>query len=390
MRTYERTHPWLTFRIDLRRASYRLWVALGEAQSKCEHIAGVPLKPAVAKFLHQLFLAKGALATTAIEGNTLTEEEVQLHLQNRLELPPSKDYLAQEIDNIVEACNGILNQLAAGVSGDLTPQQIHDYNKLVLKNLSLPAEVIPGAIRTYEVSVGRYPGAPAQYCELLIERLCNWLNSEEFQPPAGYDLIYGLMKAIVAHLYLAWIHPFGDGNGRVARLVEYQILVASGIPSTSAHLLSNHYNETRSEYYRLLDQASVSGGDILPFVEYAVRGFVEGLRNQLDLIRIQQWEIVWCNYIDEHFRNLNGKADIRRHNLILDLSRTLNPAPPVPIGEIQEISPRVAAAYATKNRKTLLRDIEWLTSEGLVQNTPEGIVPNRDVILAFLPLRKSS
>lgn len=49
---------------------------LGEAASKCEHIAGVPLRPSVAQELHRLYLAKGALATTAIEGNTLTENEV--------------------------------------------------------------------------------------------------------------------------------------------------------------------------------------------------------------------------------------------------------------------------------------------------------------------------
>src|SRR6266436_58210 len=73
MRTFERTHSWISFRIDLRQARPQLWLLLGEAASKCEHIAGVPLRPATAQSLHQLYLAKGALATTAIEGNTLTE-----------------------------------------------------------------------------------------------------------------------------------------------------------------------------------------------------------------------------------------------------------------------------------------------------------------------------
>jgi hypothetical protein len=80
---------------------------LGEARSKCEHIANVPLRPATAEQLHLLYLAKGALATTAIEGNTLSEDEVVRHLQGKLQLPPSKEYLAKEIDNIVAACNRI-------------------------------------------------------------------------------------------------------------------------------------------------------------------------------------------------------------------------------------------------------------------------------------------
>jgi len=74
---------------------------------KCEHISGVPLRPSVARQLHMIYLAKGVLATTAIEGNTLTESEVLQHLEGKLELPPSKEYLSKEIDNIIEACDKI-------------------------------------------------------------------------------------------------------------------------------------------------------------------------------------------------------------------------------------------------------------------------------------------
>ena len=77
MRTYEETHPWITFRLDLNKINYRGWMLLGEAQSKCEHLSGVPLVPGAAERLNELYLAKGVLATTAIEGNTLTEEQVK-------------------------------------------------------------------------------------------------------------------------------------------------------------------------------------------------------------------------------------------------------------------------------------------------------------------------
>jgi hypothetical protein len=64
--------------------------------------------------------------------------------------------------------------------------------------------------------------------------------------------------------------------------------MSASIPSPAAHLLSNHYNLTRQEYYRQLDRASQSGGEILPFLGYALEGFVDGLRSQLSLIRVQQ------------------------------------------------------------------------------------------------------
>src|SRR5580693_9061253 len=99
MRTYERTHPWITFRVNMKAASAEVWMLLGEAQSKCEHVAGVPLRPQTADDLHRLFLAKGVRATTAIEGSTLSERQVLDHLDGKLELPKSKEYLKQEIDN---------------------------------------------------------------------------------------------------------------------------------------------------------------------------------------------------------------------------------------------------------------------------------------------------
>ena len=97
MRTFKKTHNWISFKLDLRKASHKLWIQLGEAKSKCQHISGVPLMPVVAKELYKVFLAKGALATVAIEGNTLTEEEVKKHIDGELKLPPSKEYLKNTI-----------------------------------------------------------------------------------------------------------------------------------------------------------------------------------------------------------------------------------------------------------------------------------------------------
>ena len=111
-----------------------------------------------------------------------------------------------------------------------------------------------------------------------------WLNGSDFAPTEDKRLVYAILKAIIAHLHLSWIHPFGDGNGRVARLLEFQILIGAGVPAASAHLLSNHYNLTRSEYYRQLDRASATGGNVVPFVSYAVRGFLDGLKQQIDVI----------------------------------------------------------------------------------------------------------
>ena len=53
------------------------------------HIAGVPLDRETADKLYRLYLTRGVQATTAIEGNTLSEEQVQQRIDGKLELPPS-------------------------------------------------------------------------------------------------------------------------------------------------------------------------------------------------------------------------------------------------------------------------------------------------------------
>lgn len=385
-REHQRTHPWLSFHLDLQRVGYRLWMLLGEARSKCEHIAGVPLREDVARELHSLYMAKGAFATTAIEGNTLTEEQVREHLAGKLKLPPSKEYLAQEIDNIVEVFNLITSSCQAGVAR-LTPEILVDYNRRVLQNLTLDEDVVPGELRCHSVVVMRYRGAPAQDCEYLLRRLCDWLESPEFRGATEEDrVMLAILKAVLAHLYIAWIHPFGDGNGRTARLVEFQILMSSGLPQPVAHLLSNHYNSTRAEYYRQLDYASKSGGDVSAFIEYAVSGFVEGLRAQLETIRQQQWDIAWRDFIFRTFKeqNLRGATDDRRRELALALSTASSP---VPLSKIWALSPRTAQAYTAKHERTVQRDLEALIALELVIRKPTGYAANRDKILQFLPLR---
>jgi Fic family protein len=382
MRTYQETHPWISFELDLRKAPHTLWLKLGEAQSKIEHLAGVPLLPETEESLRQLFLAKGVQATTAIEGNTLSEEEVLAHIQGRLELPPSKEYLKQEIDNIIKACDLIGARVLDDGVLRLRVPDIREYNKLVLAGLPLGEAVVPGSFRGHPVGVGRYRGAPAEDLEHLIGRLCDWLNNEFVSPGDEHRIAFGVLRAILAHLYLAWIHPFGDGNGRTARLIELQILLSTGVPSIAAHLLSNHYNQTRSEYYRHLDISHQAGDGALSFIEYALGGFIDGLKEQILTIRDQQLAVLWVNHIHDLFRNKDSASSIRRRRLAIDLSRH---AEPLPLANVRHVSARIAEAFAGKTDRTVTRDLGRLEELGLIEITPRGARARREKMLAFLP-----
>jgi Fic family protein len=357
---------------------------LGECQSKCAHLAGIPLLPDKQDEFHRIYLAKGVQGTTAIEGNTLSEQQVKARIEGKLKLPPSKKYLEQEIDNIIEACNQIGTEVYRDRALHLTVDRIKEFNKLVLRGLELESGVIPGEVCSHMVGVGRYRGCPREDCEYLMKRLTDWLVPENFPYHEPLNRVgMAVIRAILAHIYLAWIHPFGDGNGRTARLVEFQILCASGVPAPAAHLLSNFYNETRVEYYRQLDYASKSGGDVFKFLSYAIQGFRDGLREQIVRVRGQQLEVMWHNYIYTQMGKEGDTASVhRQRDLALDLSKTDEA---LPLAKLRNLTPRLAMAYYERTDKTLKRDVNTLLRVGLITREGRLYRANRRSILAWLP-----
>lgn len=386
MRTYEKTHPWITFDArELNDVHASLWMSLGEARSKCEHLAGAPLKPEVAQRLLKVMLVQGVHATTAIEGNTLTEDQVAGIVDGTYKAPPSRQYQEQEVRNVVDALSEIYAQLVEGEELRLSTALIFDYNRRVLKGLELEPHVVPGEIRTYSVGVSNYRGAPAEDCAYLLERMTGWLEGPLFEsddPDMRFALT--LAKAVLAHLYLAWIHPFGDGNGRTARLVEFVILARSGmVPMPAAHLLSNHYNLTRDRYYRELAAASAPGGRFLSFFGYAAQGFVDGLREAIVEVRHQQMQVAWLNYVHERFaEEPNTKAMDRQRSLVLALPMRGG----VSRSTLRGLTPKLSALYAQAGSRTMSRDVNHLWSMGLVTRVrPNAIEARSDLVEAFLP-----
>lgn len=383
-RDYLRSHPWISFQLRLTDAPWTLWNHVGEAHSKCRHLARTPLPPALARKMERVYLAKGARASAAIEGNTLNEEQAIAAVEGRLEVPQSQEYLQQELENVISALASIEMEAHRDGTFEITPDRLRALNRQVLNGLEVEDHVAPGEFRDGGIVVGNvYRGAPAQDCDFLVATLCDWLNGMDFQRDGkdqAKDFLHAFLRAVVAHVYIAWIHPFGDGNGRTARLVEFGILTAAGIPSVAAHLLSNHYNATRANYYRQLDYASKSGGNLIPFLGYAAEGLVEQLQQQLNDVHELIVNATWVNYVHSMFSDRTLTAR-RQRDLVLALkhdsytSRT----------QLTTLTPELASAYAGKGSKTVTRDLNALSKLDLIERTSKGIRAKRELILSFLP-----
>ncbi|HEY3772159.1 MAG TPA: Fic family protein [Solirubrobacteraceae bacterium] len=361
---------------------------LGEAISKCDHLSGVPLPPPIGMQVHRVYLVKGIHATTQIEGNTLSEEEVGARIDGDLDLPESQEYLGKEIDNILAACNLVGEEIRSGADMRLTAARIKQFNKMVLDGLPQDEDVVPGEVRTRGVAVGGvYRGAPAGDCEFLLDQLCGWLDQMMVDAGPEWRRPIGVIRAILAHLYLAWIHPFGDGNGRTARLVEFQLLLEAGFPSPACHLLSNYYNRTRTRYYQVLRETSQNAEyPVWKFVSYALQGFTEELREQLKAVQSHVLGMAWTNIA--HTAHLGSRETSNRRRLLLFALPTAGQW--VPLSEIPRLTTDLAAIYAGRTAKTITRDVNSLRDTGLLQRQGSAIRPNLDQLFQFLPLRKEA
>ena len=359
---------------------------LGECDAYVKALTDIPLKPEYRDKLLRVSLIKGAQATTAIEGNTLSQEEIE-KLDEGWKLPPSKEYLEIEVKNILAAFNELLKEIVQeGRVSIITPELIKNFHRMIGQNLGDHFDAIPGRFRDDNRVVGKYLAPDHKFVPELIDKLCEWLR-REFHYSDGQNFLTLVIQAIITHVYIEWIHPFGDGNGRTGRLLEFYILLRTGLPSIVSHVLSNFYNQTRPEYYRQLDMAR-KNKNLSGFIKYAVQGFRDGLKENLSLIQESQFVIFWHNYIYEAFSDVKyTKRDAfkRKRELILDIPINKE----FDIDQLIEITPGVAKRYAAVNRATILRDLKELQNLDLLIKVGRKYTPNTKILRAMMPSKKA-
>ncbi|MGV7929654.1 MAG: Fic family protein [Spirochaetota bacterium] len=361
---------------------------LGQCDAIIKAISNTPIRPDYREHLHAVALIKGAQATTAIEGNTLTYEQIQ-EIQKGKKVSPSKEYLQIEVQNILDALNGILKDLVINNKIIIiNPELIQNFHRLVGKDLGEHFKAIPGKFRNNNVTVGNYLAPDFHDVHELTDQLCDWLRNE-FHFGKEQTFVEAIIQAIVTHVYIAWIHPFSDGNGRTARLLEFYLLLRAGVPDIASHVLSNHYSLTRSEYYRQIENAT-NKKELTEFIDYAVEGFGDGLFETLNIIQENQLQITWRNYIYGIFENKKtvGKASSankRRRNLILRIpfDKYLNEK------EIIELHSTIIRDYSRMSDRTLSRDIEELVNLNVLDKNSEGYRAKVEVLGKYMAVRLS-
>lgn len=239
--------------------------------------------------LKSIFQTLESIGSARIEGNNTTIAEF---IETKLE---DREYIneqIQEIRNIEECINFIDNDTDNIQLGRIF---ISDMHKMLVKGLTPPpqgeGDVTPGIYRNYSVEIkgaNHKPPETQQQVESYMQELFEFLN-ESHSPK------YDLLKMALAHHRFMWIHPFGNGNGRVGRLFTYALLVNAGFNVHVGRILNPTavFCIDRDEYYKYLSEADTGKEDgLVNWCTYVL----EGLKSEIDKIDM----LLDYNYLREH------------------------------------------------------------------------------------------
>ncbi len=219
---------------------------------------------------------RNAHASTAIEGNPLTLEQVRA-LEEGREPVASDARSRREVLNYFAGLRYVEKHAAAKT---IRHDDVFELHRILAKGVMDQGEA--GRYRSIAVRVGRYlPPAPADVSGLMFE-LLDWWNrkSGELSP---------VLSSAILHYRFEAIHPFADGNGRTGRALALWELYRRGFDTHHIFSVDEYYWEDRPRYYTALESVRTEGEELTGWLEYCA----EGLRQTLDRVwlRVQAYNL---------------------------------------------------------------------------------------------------
>lgn len=215
-------------------------------------------------------------ASTAIEGNPLTLEQVRA-LEEGRELVASDARSSREVLNCFAGLRFVEKH---AMKKTIRREDLFKLHRILADGVM--DQGAAGSYRTIQVRVGRhFPPAAADVSGLMFE-LLEWWNkrSLEFSP---------VLSSAILHYRFEDIHPFADGNGRTGRALALWELYRRGFDSHHIFSVDEYYWEDRPGYYAALDAVRVAGEDLTGWLEYCAGGVRQTLEQVW--LRVQAFNV---------------------------------------------------------------------------------------------------
>ena len=273
---------------DVEASQLALLMKIGQRVSSMR--ATGSLTPEVLNTIRKYFRIKNIYHSNAIEGNSLNVGETRTVVELGLTITgkPLKDQA--EAKNLSAALD-FLEELAANPSRPITESDVRQIHLLVLKGIN---DNDAGRYRSVNVEIGGSqfkPPAPESVAGEM-DQFGQWLQKASV-PGDLFEPAEAILAASAAHTWFVTIHPFIDGNGRVARLLMNLVLMRFGFP------IAVITREDRLRYYDALEFSQAS--DLTPFVSLIAECVEESLEEYEEAANEQREKIEWAKSLASKF-----------------------------------------------------------------------------------------
>jgi len=309
-------------------------------------------------------LTEDVLKTSEIEGEQLNAQSVRSSIARRLgvdigALAPVDRHVDGVVDMVLDATAQSHAPLTAqrlfgwhaalfptGYSG-LSPIRVGAWRN----DASGPMQVVSGPMGDPDRQRVHFQAPAAASLPLEMERFLAWANGTTAEPP--------LIKAALAHLWLVTLHPFDDGNGRVARAVgDLMLARADGSPQRF-YSLSAQIQRERKAYYEVLERTQKGTLDVTAWLAW----FLSTLHQAVDQAQLTLDAVLVKTRFWQHW-TAPGSAPLNERQVKV-LNRLLD-------GFEGKLTNSKWAALAKCSPDTALRDISDLLTRGVLLKTEGG------------------
>ena len=242
-------------------------------------------------------LTQDVLKTSEIEGEALDAEQVRSSIARRLGIDIGiSTQAARNVEGIVE----MMMDATRHYNTPLTAERLFDWHAALfptgrsgMRRITIGAwrEDSGGPMQVISGPVGRerihYEAPGCERVEKEMSRFINWFNSG-----IQMDLV---MKSALAHFWFITIHPFDDGNGRIARAISDMLLAKSERSTQRFYSMSSQIQRERNSYYQILEKCQKGTLDVTAWMEWflgRLKRAIESSEQTLEVIlsKARFWE----------------------------------------------------------------------------------------------------
>ncbi len=343
-------------------------------ESLCASINEQPIYPDWRAEIRNMELFRAVQGTVALEGSDIKLEDIEKIAEKKEPITSDRD---KEGSNALEAYKFVEEWSLNNPNGKITEAVIRQIHTYITRGISYPLNK-PGEYRNKIVTFG-YPRKKSILkdkfeVEGVMKQLIEFINSEKADPS---DIsFWPTTKAIFTHYLLTLIHPFIEGNGRVARAVEALILYHYGKYECFLFPINaKFYYRERERYFDLLRQTDNSGYAI-PFIMFAIDGF----RNNSIEVKKQLLDKITHTLVMDYAHQLRRENKLlKRQVALLDVMYHVEPMTLTTCYQ----NPYIKPIYHKISDSTRKRDFSKLIRRGFLKfeedSSAKGLI-NRHLI----------